>query len=174
MKKHGLILVLFCLSLPALAGKVYTYKDASGNLVYSDLPPQGGKNVTEKKLGANVIDTSGYPYELQQVIKRSPVTLWGVGCGELCDAAKKLLSDRGIPFVSKEPSASKELQEEFKKLTGGGGVPVLQVGAKTVNGFNDSNWNGALSAAGYPKMALKRIRPAPEPSAADKAKSSKR
>lgn len=174
MKKHGVLLVLLCLSLPVLAGKVYTYKDASGNLVYSDLPPQGVKNVTEKKLGANVIDTSGLPYELQQVIKRSPVTLWGAGCGELCDAAKKLLAERGIPFATKEPSASKETQEEFKKLTGGDGVPVLQVGAKTINGFNDSNWNAALTAAGYPKTALKGIRPAPEPSAADKAKSSKR
>lgn len=174
MKKHGVLLVLLCLSLPVLAGKVYIYKDAEGKTVYSDLPPQGVKSVAEKKMGANVIDTSGYPYELQQVIQRNPVTVWGVGCGELCDAAKKLLSARGIPFSSKEPNDSKELTAEFKKLTGGEGVPVLQIGARLVNGFNEDTWNAALTGAGYPKTSLKGIRAPAEPSAADKAKPSKR
>lgn len=174
MKKHCVLLVLLCLSLPVLAGKVYIYKDAEGKTVYSDLPPQGVKTVAQKKLGANVIDTSGYPYELQQVIQRNPVTLWGEGCGELCDAAKKLLSARGIPFTTKDPNLSKEAMAEFKKLSGGEGVPVLQIGARLLSGFNDDAWNAALTGTGYPKTPLKGIRVPAEPSAADKAKPSKR
>lgn len=146
------------LSVPAFAAKVYTYKDANGKTVFSDIPPQGVQH-QEKKLGSNVIDTSGWPYEMQQVIRRSPVTLWGSNCGELCDQGRKLLSDRGVPFEVKEPGASKEQLDAFKKLTGGISVPALQIGGQVLTGYGAESWNAALSKAGYPATPLKGIQP---------------
>lgn len=163
MKYKLALLVL--LSAPAFAAKVYTYKDANGKTVFSDVPPQGVLNIQEKRIGANVIDTSGWPYELQQVIKRAPVVMWGNNCGDICDQGRKLLIERGIPYEMKDPSASKDQFESFKKLTGGNGVPVLQVGGQFVNGFSVDSWNAALSNVGYPKTALKGIQGAPKAAA---------
>lgn len=153
------VLVGVLVATPAMAGQVYIYKDASGKTVYSDLPPQGVKNVQQKRLGANVIDTSGYPYEVQQAIKNNPVTLYINGCGPVCDRARALLTERGIPFTEKDPSASAEEFERYKKLTGGNSIPSLQIGSRVLVSFNPDTWSNALSAAGYPKEVPKPLRP---------------
>lgn len=156
--KNYLLLILLGLAAVAHAGKVYIYKDASGKTVYSDLPPQGVADYQQKKLGANVIDTSGYPYEVQQAIKNFPVTLWANACGPICDKARQLLSERGIPYADKDPGGSTEQLEAFKKLTGSNAVPVLQVGNKLLPNFTPESWNATLSSAGYPKTMSKAIR----------------
>lgn len=157
--KTYIVVVLLALSAFAQAGKVYIYKDATGKTVYSDLPPQSGE-FQQKKLAASVIDTSGYPYEVQQAIKKFPVVLWGAGCGSLCDKARGLLTDRGIPFDNKDPGSSSAQLEAFKKLSGGDSIPVLQVGTRLYTSFLPDAWHSALSAAGYPKTANKAMRPA--------------
>lgn len=157
--KNYLVLMLVAMAAVAHAGKVYTYKDASGKTVYSDNPPPDARDVKLKKLGGNVIDTSGYPYELQQAIKNFPVVLWGTTCGPICDKAAQHLKDRGVPYVGKDPSSSAEQIEAFKKLTGGNSVPVLQVGAKLLNAYNAAEWDAALNVAGYPKTPVPGARP---------------
>lgn len=158
--KLGLLsLAALAFAAPVMAGQVYIYKDASGKTVYSDLPPQNVKDVQTRRLGANVIDTSGYPYEVQQAIKNNPVTLYVNNCGPICDRARLLLSERGIPFSEKDPGASAEEFEAYKKLTGGNTVPALKVGSKVVVSFNPESWNSTLSAAGYPKELPKALRP---------------
>lgn len=156
--KNYLLLILLGMATAAFAGKVYIYKDASGKTVYSDLPPQGGADYQQKRLGANVIDTSGYPYEVQQAIKNFPVTLWGTTCGPVCDQAKALLEKRGIPFEGKDPAASAAALEAFKTLSGGNTIPVLQIGSRQLKSFDAASWNSALTAAGYPLTASKAMR----------------
>lgn len=157
MKKLALLLMVAAVSV-AHAGKVYIYKDASGKTVYSDLPPEKTDNVQQKQLGANVIDTSGYPYEVQQAIQNYPVTLWANNCGAICDKARALLKERGVPYTEKDPGANAEVLDTFKKLTGSNSIPVLQVGKRIMQNFNPATWNTALTDAGYPLQLPAAIR----------------
>ena len=157
--KNYLLILLLGLVAEAHGGQVYIYKDASGKTVYSDLPPQGVKQYEQKKLGANVIDTSGYPYEMQQAIKKFPVVLWGTNCGPICDRAKQLLAERGVPYEGRDPGADEASLAAFKAFSGGNSIPVLQVGSRQLVSFDADAWNSALTVAGYPKTAVKGIRP---------------
>lgn len=155
---------MLALAMPvALAGKVYIYKDANGKTVYSDLPPPQGQKSEIKNLGGNVIDTSGLPYDIQMLLRRNPITLWGTDCGELCTGGMQVLQQRNLPFTVKNPGESPETMEAFKKATGGNMIPTLQVGNRTIRGFSVDSWNAALDAAGFPKSLPKVYRPANKP-----------
>ncbi|WP_374354086.1 glutaredoxin family protein [Chitinimonas sp.] len=149
-----LLLALLILSAPfALAGKVYQWKDANGNIVFSDTPPPDQK-AQSKDIKTNVIQTSGGGFDLKEAMRKSPVILWANNCGESCDSARLLLSKRGVPYGLRNPQASPADLEALKKiLSGDAVVPVLQVGATTLRGFEPESWQGALDNAGYPKSA---------------------
>ena len=146
--------LLFALSIGlapfALAASVYQWKDANGNMVYSDQPPPG-QAATQKSLQANVMQTSGGGYSLREAIRKSPVTLWMNNCGDNCDSARALLTKRGVPYSLRNPEASAADTEALKKLVGAVVAPVLQVGTASLKGFDEGAWQSALDQAGYPK-----------------------
>lgn len=147
-----LIIAALLLATPfAMAGKVYQWKDANGNTVFSDQPPPGQK-ADAKDVKSNVIQTSGGGYDLREAMRKAPVTLWANNCGEGCDEARLLLSKRGVPYSLRNPQASPADFDALKKLLGADvAVPVLQVGNNAVKGFEASGWQAALDNAGYPK-----------------------
>jgi len=135
----------------ASAGKVYQYKDANGNIVFSD-QPQPGQKAEAREVKTNSIQTSGGGFALRDAIKKNPVVLWATtSCGTPCDDARNLLQSRGIPYAGRSPVTSAENLAEFKKLAGDSMVPVLQVGGVVQRGFQEEEWRAALDAAGYPK-----------------------
>lgn len=152
-----LVLALLLVSSCAMANKVYQWKDANGNTVYSDQPPVGQKS-QEKDYKSNVIQTSGGGFDLKEAMRKSPVTLWANNCGQSCDDARSLLAKRGVPYSMRNPQATPADLDALKKVLGGDPViPVLQIGTNTIRGFEASTWQAALDSAGYPK--------APDPTA---------
>jgi hypothetical protein len=149
-----LIIAALLVAAPfALAGKVYQWKDANGNTVFSDQPPPD-KKVEGKDIKSNVIQTSGGGFDLREAMRKSPVTLWANNCGESCDNARLLLSKRGVPYGLRNPQASPADYEALKKILGTDvSVPVLQVGNNALKGFEANGWQAALDSAGYPKTA---------------------
>ncbi len=136
----------------AYGGQVYKWVDEKGVVNYTPYPPPANiKNVEEKKIGGNSIQTGDLPYAVKMAAKDFPLTLYVTSCGELCDKARAYLKKRGVPFTEKNPQQEDEI-ENFKKLSGGGmEVPVLVVGTlKTLKGFNASDWDAILDQAGYP------------------------
>ena len=154
-------IALLCLLLPALAAaqqQMYRYIDRDGRVVYTDTPPPAdARNVQQKKLGGNYIETSEPPYALQIAQQRNPVTLYSGNCGHLCDSSRALLNRRGVPYREVDPSQPGE-QAKLKQLTGDMQVPVLTIGGTYVlKGFEEDKWQGALDQAGYPKTPAARI-----------------
>jgi len=163
MKSWALFLIL----LSACAGVQadhYRWVDADGKVNYSDQPPPANiKQVERIKATGGKPGDAPLPYVLQQAVANFPVTLFISECGDTCTRARELLAKRGIPYTemdATDPSA----QEELRKLTGGAlEVPVLKVGRDTTRGFEESKWNTALDAAGYPPTAVIPPRPPTKP-----------
>jgi len=163
--KTYLLLVLFGLAGAALAADFYEWVDDKGVKQFTQQPPPPHiKQVQQRRLGSNVIETSGPSYGMQQAIKNFPVTLYVTDCGDVCQSARAHLSKRGVPHSEKNPQKQDEI-EAFKKLTGGGmEVPLLVVGQlKTLKGYLATEWDAALDAAGYPSTAVPGSKPAATP-----------
>ncbi|MBZ0104858.1 MAG: glutaredoxin family protein [Sulfuricella denitrificans] len=157
------VVILLCLAMAALAqaGELFRWVDADGKVHYTDQPPQEtAKKVEEKKLSGSIIDTSELPYATQQAVRKSPVTLYANDCGEPCTQARNHLTQRGIPFSSKNPQTTPADAEALTKLVGAAYVPVLVVGSAISKGYEKAAWDAALDAAGYPKSTLLRKAPA--------------
>lgn len=163
-----LMLVFLCCFVAGLAqaGELFRWVDAEGKVHYTDQPPPASaKKVEEKKLGGSASDTSELPYATRQAVKKSPVTLYANDC-EPCTQARAHLTQRGIPFTSKNPQTSPADAEALAKLVGGVFVPVLVVGSGVSKGYDKDTWDAVLDVAGYPKSSL--VKKAVEP--ADAAK----
>jgi len=150
-------------SAPLAAAQLYQWKDAQGRTVYSDQPPPTNiRNAEQKAFKGSVIEV-GEPYAVKAAREKHPVTLYTSACGSPCDQARQLLTERGVPFSSKDLQASEDARNEVQKLTGKLNVPVLLVGSDKLEGFEAGRWQSALDRAGYPKSALPGRKPAPPP-----------
>lgn len=171
MKIVAMFLLTAAVALPAWGAKLYRWVDAQGRVFYTDKPPPSEAREAEKLRLNTQPGEVPLPYQAREAAKNFPVTLFGGDCGESCEAARKLLDTRGVPFSFKDGYKA-EVQEELKKLSGAMEVPVLQVGRTTlVRGYEPGQWNAALDAAGYPKSIPRRPAPpknAPPPTAGGK------
>lgn len=156
------ILTLIGLATMAHAAQVYEWVDEKGVKQYTQQPPPPNiKNVQQKRIGANVVETSGPTYSLQQATTNFPVTLYATDCGDPCAKARAHLAKRGVPYTEKNPQKPEEI-ENFKKLSGGGmEVPLLVVGElRTLKGYLESDWDAALDQARYPSVSVRGAKPA--------------
>jgi glutaredoxin len=162
-----LALALAVTAAPVGAAQLYRWVDENGRVEWRDTPPPANaKQVEQRNVGGNTIQTSTLPYSVQQAVKNFPVTLWAYDCGEHCAAARNHLARRGVPYT--ERSSQKE-GDALKKLTGSTDVPVLVVGSTVVRGYLESSWDAALDTAGYPRTAVPGVKAAAQ-AAADKSK----
>ena len=168
--KSLMIIALLAIAAAAHAAQFYEWVDEKGVKQYTQQPPPPNiKQVQQRRLGSNVVETSGPSYSLQQATKNFPVTLYLTDCGDLCKNARAHLAKRGIPFAERNPQKAEEL-DNFKKASGGGmEVPLLVVGdLKTLKGYLASEWDAALDAAGYPSTVVPGAKPAATPPAPGK------
>jgi glutaredoxin len=147
----SLCIGIFAASLSCTCqAQVYKWKDAQGNMHYSDTPPIDVKNIETKNLKANFVDSDTQPFATKLAAQKNPVILFSfAGCGDPCNQAQAYLDKRGIPYTLKNTDKDKEI---LQKLTGSLEVPVLVVGDKIPKrGFLEDSWASLLDDAGYPK-----------------------
>ncbi len=169
--RPGATLLLALLLCQASAqAQVFKWVGPDGKMNYGDMPPPANLRVEKKSLTANVLDDSSLPFAVAEAARLHPVTFYvATGCAP-CDAGRKFLEERGIPFTEKTVGTNADIA-----LLGGGRVelPQLGIGSSKLTGFNAAAWNAGLSAAGYPassKLAKNHRNPAPSalaPVAAD-------
>ena len=92
---------------------------------------------------------AGLPYGLREVAQRFPVTLYTSKDCPPCNAARSLLSARGIPFAEKTVETSADIAA-LRKISGESSLPFATVGSQFLKGFSPSEWSGYLDAAAYP------------------------
>ena len=157
----GGIVVALCATASAQQKELYRYIDANGKVVYTDKPPPpDAKNIQQKRVTANVIDTSEASLTSQRATERFPVTLYTSECGQPCQGAEALLNKRGVPFKTvniSDPAGTAKVTS----LVGSSVAPVLQVGDKMVSkGLDEARWQSMLDDAGYPRTPpLRRMAP---------------
>jgi glutaredoxin len=141
------------LALPSHA--LYKVVGPDGRVTYTDRAPTAelGRIQPLGRDGTPSPDASpnaALPLDLRQVSTRFPVTLYtGTDCAP-CDAGRRLLQQRGVPYTERRV-LSEEDAEAMNRITGGRSVPTLMVGTQALRGLSDTDWNAYLDAAGYPR-----------------------
>jgi hypothetical protein len=151
----------------AQAAELYRSVDSSGRVHYSDKPLPGADDVTAIKAYKAPTPDENLSYETRRAMQNFPVTLYSYpDCGAICQQARDLLSQRGIPFTEKSLLTQAEI-DAFSKASGDKAIPKLTVGKTWLKGFIAGQWHRELDIAGYPKSApLYRPRPVTPPPAA--------
>lgn len=160
----GLALV-FWASAAAAQGQ-YKVVNPDGGVTYTDRPPTAS-NARITSLGragsrGAAVAEIGLPSDLRSVVQRYPVTLYtGTDCAP-CDAGRRLLQQRGVPYNERRIT-SEEDALALQRLVGGRTVPSLTIGPQPLRGFSETDWSAYLDVAGYPRESrLPRGWPAPE------------
>lgn len=154
MKRTVLILFIVSLALPGIAAAQRTYKwvDSQGNVSYHDRPPPAGSDyqVEERKLKSGRARTGDPAADAGD---KAPVVLYAIPKCTPCDLARAHLQKRNVPFAEKNVEKDVKLQEELKTKAGALSVPVIMVGEKVLNSYNEGWLDSELDQAGYAKPA---------------------
>ncbi|MEJ8851497.1 glutaredoxin family protein [Variovorax rhizosphaerae] len=162
-------LLLLLLAGSAMA-QVYRQVDKNGVVSYSDQPPSSAAQppATPRRGTVNEIPDPGasaLPYELRQVVQRYPVTLYTGDDCQPCNAARSMLTTRGVPF-SERTVRSNEDVAALQRLSGQNTLPLVSIGTQQLKGYSDIEWSQYLDAAGYPKsnqLSAGYARPSAQP-----------
>ena len=149
------------------SAQMYRWTDEKGRVHVTDTPPPASAKGVKRSETAPVAPASpqsaaAEPFALQQARTNFPITLYTVPNCDPCNAARKLLNARGVPF--KEVSVTENsLIEELQKAIGSNTVPSMTVGSTAQKGFEGGAYQALLDAAGYPKTGILPPRNQAEP-----------
>lgn len=153
MKRTRSMLPLLLLALATGAhAQLYKSVGPNGEVTYSDTPPPPSTRIEKKTLTINGAVGGDLPYELAEVVKNNPVTLYSSTKCAPCDEGRKLLNDRGIPFSEKTVISNQDIAR-LRQVGEDTQLPLLFIGKNKQVGFESSAWNTALSTAGYPETS---------------------
>lgn len=153
MKSSFMLAGMLLVMVSTYAEEVYRWVDKSGKVYYGDIPAAETAQLEKKKFADSPAIDEEVPYETLQASKNFPVVLYvSENCETICNDARELLNQRGIPFAEKILTTKQEI-DEFKTLSGRGIVPAISVGKSWTNGFQADAWNKELDIAGYPKTS---------------------
>lgn len=153
--------------------QLYKWTGPDGSINYSNVPPPASARVETKPLPGGQPGNASLPFELSEASKNHPVTLYTTQSCAACDEGRKLLAGRGIPFNEKTVNTNDDVAR-FRTVSSDGQLPLVFIGRSKQQGFDPSQWNSALTAAGYPQTSKlpKNYRQPPTEPMAPMAKSS--
>lgn len=136
------------------AQAVYRVVGADGRITYSDKPPAASDNAATTGASGKSANAgmAALPYELLQVVRKFPVTLYTSNNCVPCDSGRALLSNRGIAFTEKSINTVED-SAALQRLSGEVSLPFLTIGGQQIKGYSDLEWTQFLNAAGYPKTS---------------------
>lgn len=136
-----LLLFLGSLSFTATA-EVYKWTDAQGQVHFSDKKPKQHKAETV------TIKVNSYDHVTYTTLSRprptattggKNVVLYGTSWCGYCKKAKRYFEANGIAYTDLDVETNEQAKMEFEAM-GGGGVPVILVGNKRMNGFSEEGF----------------------------------
>ena len=126
--------------------------EPDGRITYTDRPAvEAGASVSTLQRSGAIADATPppLPVALRQAAERYPVTLYSAADCAPCEAGRKLLQQRGVPFTEKLILTEDDAQAMERSL-GARTVPSLTIGKQALRGLSESEWAAYLDAAGYP------------------------
>lgn len=150
----GLAVVLLT-TAPAQAQ--YKVVGPDGKVTYTDRPgaAPGAQVQPLRPSGAaatSAAPNAALPAELRPLVARFPVLLYTSSDCAPCEAGRKLLQQRGVPYNERSVSSDDDIAA-LTRLTGGRSVPALSVGSQALRGFQEADWQSTLDLAGYPRTS---------------------
>lgn len=142
-------------SCALLAQPVYRVVGPDGKVTFSDRPPaeSSAQITTATSTSGGDLASVLLPFELRQVVRKYPVTLYmGENC-KPCQSARALLIMRGIPFAEKSVTTAEDSQA-LQRLSGDNSLPFATIGGQQLKGYSDAEWTQFLNAAGYPVKSV--------------------
>lgn len=136
----------------AVAGGIYKWVDADGNVHFGDRPAAGAEPVDVQ---VNAVTTVRSTEILERVLAdRPPAPAAKVNAGLViyttsscgyCRQAKAHFSARGISYEERNIERSAEARAAFERL-GGNGVPLIVMGDRRMAGFSQASFDRWYSA----------------------------
>lgn len=135
------------------SAEIYQWKDASGNVIYSDSPPSG-VNARVKQLPAEKIDRPETGKDLPDSSEKPAATglrpvsdisviLYRTDWCPYCKKAHDFLVSRGVRLTEYNIDKNKEKREEMRRKSDSNNIPVIDVEGEIITGFVP----GAISSA---------------------------
>ncbi len=144
-------LAMLCIAGPALAQ--YKVVQPDGSVTYTDRPEvSANTRIAPISKAGRVAAGVGneLPLDLRQATQKYPVTLYTSKDCAPCDAGRRLLETRGVPFAEKRVATDEDALA-LERVVGARSVPALTVGAQALRGLSETDWGAYLDAAGYPR-----------------------
>jgi glutaredoxin len=139
---------------PALA--LYKVVGPDGSVTYTDRPPTDGRSRVIT-LGSDPVSEVAapdrIPLVLRQASTRFPVVLYTSTDCPPCEAGRRLLAQRGVPYTEKSVG-NEDDAAALERTVGARSVPALTIGSQALRGLSSDEWNAYLDAAGYPRESL--------------------
>lgn len=156
MQRVTRILSIFTLALcaalivqtpPALA-EIYKWTDSNGKTHFSDAAPAEHKAQTITLDNINTfadVSISDAPefhgfYKPESKPRVKNVVMYSTARCGYCKQARQYFTERGIVFTEKKIDSDPAAWEEYQQLNATG-VPVILVGRKRMDGFNQSSFD---------------------------------
>ncbi|MFZ6820304.1 DUF4124 domain-containing protein [Undibacterium sp. Ji22W] len=140
---------------PLASAQMYKWIGANGKIVYSDTPPPANA----KKLSTKALDNTAtisnvrLPVELAAAVAKNPVTFYSAANCGVCNEARNMLKQNGIPFLEKAIKSPEDV-EKLKQVSGDTQIPFMLINKSKFSGFEAAEWRTALSSAGYPETSM--------------------
>lgn len=146
-----LVILLLATMVPAVAGELYKWVDENGTVHFSDrkqveeaepveLEPL---NVATPVESATRVTMESRPdTDSDRAASGGRVTMYSTSWCGYCKKARRYFMAENIPFREHDIEESPRARRAYERL-GGGGVPLIKVGDRTMNGF---------SAAGFERF----------------------
>ncbi len=151
MRAFVIALLLLGFAFAANA-EVYKWTDAAGRVHYGDRAPDGEKSES-LKLPVQSYDGPVKVMDWAAIIRaRSPgastaapkgIVMYSTSWCGYCKLARAYFKRKGLAYEDIDVEASPANRKAFAEL-GGGGVPLIVVGAKAMRGFNEARMDALL------------------------------
>lgn len=146
---RNLSLLLLAVLVSSGAGAaVYRWVDADGRIYYSDSPPKQSSAKSVKLPSNNVAPVTPVPKAKPAVTSGEKVRLYTTTWCGYCKRARAHLASRNIPFEDIDIETTDRGQREYREM-GGNGVPVIFVGSRRMDGYDQGELEGMLRAGGW-------------------------
>lgn len=129
-----LVFLISLLTATSVTAEIYKWIDEQGNVHFTDRPPP---NQTTEKIEVKINSyTSPKIVDVDRLFgKTDKVTMYSTSWCGYCKKARNYFLSNNIAFEEYDVETTNKGKNDYEKL-GGGGVPIILMGNKRMNGFS--------------------------------------
>lgn len=139
-----LALAVIVLCLQGAVAEIYTWKDASGKVHFSDQKPEDVQAKSVDVRVNTITSPSISDSDFLSARESGQVVMYSAEWCGVCKKARRYFLQQGIPFKEYDIETSRKGRGDYRRLNGRG-VPIVLVGSKRMDGFNVARFESLYS-----------------------------